>query len=96
MQFRKTAGEIAEQLSDFRGNVKEDGKPDLLKKHIDRIDYLTKHQANVAAYVGFSEKPLIEGHIVFKNPVPMKFAWSHLQKKVNLSIFNELEKNFKI
>ncbi|MCH7806385.1 MAG: hypothetical protein IH995_04495, partial [Proteobacteria bacterium] len=96
LQFRKTAGEIAEQLSDFRGNVKEDGKPDLLKKHIDRIDYLTKHQANVAAYVGFSEKPLIEGHIVFKNPVPMKFAWSHLQKKVNLSIFNELEKNFKI
>jgi hypothetical protein len=33
VQFNKTLGEVAEQLSDFRGEVRPDGKPDLLKRH---------------------------------------------------------------
>lgn len=37
VKYKKTLGEVAEQLSDFRGDVRVDGRPDLLRKHLDRI-----------------------------------------------------------
>jgi len=41
VQYRKTVGEIAEQLSDFRGEIGRDGKPDLLLKHLNRVDLIS-------------------------------------------------------
>ncbi len=38
VQHRKTDGEIAEQLLDFRGELDDNGKPDLLLKHLRRIE----------------------------------------------------------
>lgn len=51
VQHRKTPGEIAEQLSDFQGeNI--DGKPDLLLRHLMRVDLIKEHTAEVARHVG--------------------------------------------
>ena len=38
LQFHESIGEVAEQLSDFRGEIGPDGKPDHLKRHLDRVE----------------------------------------------------------
>lgn len=72
LQFRKTHGEIAEQLSDFTGLIKADGKPDLLRKHIDRVEILTAHHTEVCRFLGIDTASVVESHLVFRNPVPMQ------------------------
>ncbi len=90
VQYRKTDGEIAEQLADFRGEVQSDGKPDLLLRHLYRIELIGTHLSEVKKYTGLACSPTIEGHLVFKNPVPMKFAWERMKQRVVLNLFAEL------
>ena len=91
LQYRKTDGEVAEQLADFRGQLKSDGKPDYLLKHLNRVDLILGHTDNVARYLRLNNDPVIEGHLAFRNPVPMKYAWEHISKKITLSIFSTLD-----
>lgn len=72
LQFRKTHGEIAEQLTDFIGVVKDDGKPDLLLKHLNRVEILRTHHAEVCSFLGVDAMSRVESHLVFRNPVPMQ------------------------
>lgn len=91
VQFRKTYGEICEQLADFRGGLRRDGKPDYLKKHLNRMDILDQHADEVAAYLKLSvAHPSLESHLVFKNPVPMKYALAKMSERVQVSLFDEI------
>lgn len=91
LQFRKTHGEIAEQVADFRGEVSPDGKRDLLRKHMDRLTVLRVHRAEVGKYLKLGEPFTIEGHLVFSHPVPMLFATSGpISEQDGLHVFNEL------
>jgi hypothetical protein len=92
VQYRKTDGEIAEQLADFRGELGSDGKPDLLRRHLDRVELISQHVPEVTRYIGFDRAPRIESHLVFKNPVPMQFAWKRMAKRVELHILADLHK----
>lgn len=92
VQHRKTDGEIAEQLLDFRGELYEKGKPDLLLKHLRRIEVVKEHVLEVTKYLKLAKPAALEGHLVFKNPVPMKFAWERMKERVRLSLFAELHK----
>ena len=89
VQFRKTYGEIAEQLADFRGEVR-DGKPDHLLRHLNRIEIIAKNSIQLINYLGFSRAPQMEGHLVFRNPVPMQFAWTRMAQRVALHTFARL------
>ena len=90
LQYHKTIGEVAEQLHDFRGEVGANGRPDLMKKHLDRVEILKKHHAAIAKTLHLTEPIQVEAHIVFKNPVPMQFVSERLASKIKLSLFNEL------
>lgn len=90
VQYRKTDGEIAEQLSDFRGSVRSDGKPDLLLKHLNRIEVIKQEATALARYLRLDMPPAIEGHLVFKNPVPMRYAWEHMKERISLHVFDDL------
>jgi hypothetical protein len=90
VQYRKTLGEIAEQLSDFRGETGRDGKPDLMLKHLNRIELIAKHLPQLAEYLGWSNVEKIESHLVFKNPVPMQFALKRMEERVRLHNLAEL------
>jgi len=92
LQFNKTLGEVAEQLGDFRGEIRPDGKPDHLKKHLDRLDVLGGHAAEIAKELKLELPTKLEGHLVFRNPVPMKFAWDRIAGKVRISLFSELDR----
>lgn len=94
LQYRKTYGEIAEQLADFRGEVGSDRKPDHLKRHLDRVDVISNHLPAVARYVEMESVDRVESHLVFKNPVPMEFALKHMSQQVSISIFDRIDKNF--
>lgn len=91
LHFHKTLGEVAEQLSDFRGIVKPDGSRDLLRKHLDRISVMEENKALIASRLGLQSTLDLEGFIVFRNPVPMQFAWEKMQEKIKLLIFDQLD-----
>ena len=90
MQYRKTYGEVAEQLADFRGEVWTAGGRDYLLRHLDRVDVISQHLPAVAKYVGVAADRGVESHLVFKNPVPMEFALKHMAERVSVSIFDRL------
>ena len=89
VQYKKTPGEIAEQLSDFRGEMMNNGKPDLLKKHLDRVAVVEGHADNACRFLGMPQGSRIESHLVFKNPVPMQFVQSRAGQ-VRISLFGGL------
>ncbi len=91
LQFLKSLGEVAEQLADFRGEVRADGKPDHLRKHLNRLDVLNLNRDSVSKTLNLRSPLRLEGHLVFKNPVPMQFAWEKITSKVRLSLFSELQ-----
>jgi hypothetical protein len=91
VQYNKTLGQVAEQLSDFLGVVRSDGKRDLLRKHLDRLEMLNANKSEVAKFLKMSVPAQLEGHVVFRNLVPMRFAWERMASKVRLSLFEELD-----
>jgi hypothetical protein len=92
VQYNKTLGQVAEQLSDFLGVVRADGKRDLLRKHLDRLEMLNAHKSEVEKSLKMSMPAKLEGHVVFRNLVPMRFAWERMASKVRLSLFEELDR----
>jgi len=93
LQFRKTHGEIAEQVADFRGEIASNGKRDLLRKHLDRLAALRAHREQLARYLRLSEPFTIEGHLVFSHPVPMLFATTGpICEQEGLHVFGELSR----
>ena len=90
VQHRKTSGEIAEQLSDFRGKVRANGRPDLLLKHLRRVELLTSHADVLKSYLKLDKAPSIDSIMVFRNPVPMMWAWQQEPQKTKICFFKEI------
>ena len=75
LQFKKTYGEIAEQLSDYRGRASADGrKRDSLRKHLDRMALLDEHPVELVRFLGLGSIGKLESHLVFSHTVPMMFS----------------------
>jgi hypothetical protein len=91
LQAQTTISEVAEQLSDFRGETRPNGKRDHLKRHLDRIAILSQNAETVARFVKLSSPFPLEGHLVFSRDVPMRFAWEQISTQVKLSLFSALE-----
>lgn len=71
LHFRKTMGEIAEHLADFRGGTDENGRPDRLRRHLDRHAVVKEHRETVMKFTGLPGPVRIECHVVFRDPVPV-------------------------
>jgi hypothetical protein len=91
LQYHRAMGEVAEQLHDFRGEILPDGKPDLLRKHLDRVAKVKTNPAAVAKALRIQGPVTLEGHLVFKNPVPMRFVADRLASKITVRLFDELD-----
>lgn len=86
--FAKTYGEIANQLSEFRGV----GKGDRLKKHLDRVELLNKNLSTVQKYLGLEKIQTIEIVLVFSNVVPIAYMKNEVLQTINIKLFSELDK----
>jgi len=89
LHFHKTPGELAEQLRDFRGRT-HNGRRDLLRKHIERCDVLRRNIERLASYTGLGADCTVESWVIFRNPVPMLFAWKNLA--VSTEVFDGLDR----
>ncbi|KCZ89736.1 hypothetical protein HJA_05777 [Hyphomonas jannaschiana VP2] len=90
---RKTPGEIAEQISKFQG-VSANGKRDLLRKHLDRLEKLQAESGAVKTFCNAERDAEIEGWLVFSNIVPMQWAWGELQSKSKIVVFDDIARIF--
>lgn len=93
LYFGKTAGEIAEQLRDYRGEIRQDGrkqKRDDLRKHLDRLNILNDRRETVCRTLKVDRLAKFEGWTVFKNPVPMLYAWKKFEGIVQIVTFDDL------
>lgn len=89
----KTAGEIAEQLRDYRGEIRNDGRKqrrDDLRKHLDRLSILDECRDAVCKSLNVDMSANFEGWTVFKNPVPMLYAWEKFEGIVRIATFDDL------
>ncbi|MBP2511088.1 hypothetical protein J2855_004743 [Agrobacterium tumefaciens] len=89
LQFAKTPSEIAKQLSKFRGQMDEKGRPDLLAKHIKRVALATEHKEAFRTHLSLSGVS-IDGTLVFANTVPMSFAAERIGHSVRLLTYDQL------
>lgn len=92
LQYNKTIGQVAEQLADFRGGLQSNGKPDHLRRHLDRLDVLNAHKDDVRKHLRLMSPVQLAGHVVFRNLVPMQFSWERMASRVELSLFAELDR----
>lgn len=72
LSFRRNYSEIAALLSDYRGELKN-GKPDKLRRHLNRVDRLQQDMSALGRHTGVSS-PRIESCLVVGGLVPMQFA----------------------
>lgn len=90
LQFAKTSSEIAKQLYKFRGKTDEKGRPDLLGKHLRRMDLARENAAAFQSYLRLSSVH-VDGALVFAHTVPMNFAAERIGHAVTLLTYDQLE-----
>ena len=90
LQFKKTFGEMAEQLSDFRGVIRGKGKPDLLLKHLDRMKLINADLEIFERIIGFIPARPAESHLLFSNPVPMQYSLKDRSDEVIVTHFDNI------
>ena len=91
LQFKKTVGELAEQLSDYLGQVSTTGRRDSLRKHLDRMTLIAATPEVIKGFTGVATDVGPESHLMFSNPVPMEYALKELSSDVRVSNFSNIE-----
>ncbi len=72
LEFAKTEGDVARQISEFRGQAGTDGKPDRLLKHVKRIEVLMKYSEDLLKKLELSKgRTEIIPCIMFSEIVPI-------------------------
>ncbi len=90
LEVAKNQGEIAKQSYEFRGELRENGKPDRLLKHMERIRVITENEDALRNYTGIDEKISIQPALLFSRLVPMKFLNSENLSNFKIFLFDEL------
>lgn len=70
----RTLAETAKRLAEYRGKPLSSGKPDNLLRHLNRVDYLRTHAADLAKRKKLHVVPQVHGLLVVDTPQPMTFV----------------------
>lgn len=70
----RTLSETAKRLSDYRGVPLKNGKPDNLLRHLNRVEYVRKHAADLARRNKLPTVPEVHGLVIVDVPQPMTFV----------------------
>lgn len=90
LELAMTVGDIARQIHEFRGEDSLNGKPDRLKRHLERIAILESKMDTVRKYTRSTDVSKIEACLVFSDLVPMRFSGLADRRDVRISIFESL------
>ena len=72
LKMCRTLGETARRLSEYQGLTKANGKPDNLLKHLNRVDYVRTHAADLQRRLKLTHVPQVSGMVVVGSPQPME------------------------
>lgn len=92
LELARTTSEIARQLHEFRDEVRTNGKPDRLKKHLLRVEVLKKESDAVRKYTRTSGALNIQTCLMFSDIVPMSFSEIASRQDVRLVILDEADR----
>lgn len=92
--FRQSPGELADQLSDFQGKLDERGKPDLLLKHLNRVDLFRTDHDVLTEFCGLAPGAEIRDALVFSVPVPMMFARQQIPETTEVLLAENIDESF--
>ena len=90
LEFAKTQGEIAKQIYEFRGVNRSNGKPDRLRKHIDRFHILDEKIDKLKDYLKLESIDELRVVLLFKQTVPISYCNSDSEAPITVSFFEEL------
>lgn len=90
LEFAKTQGEIAKQIYEFRGVTKSDGKPDRLRKHMDRFLILDEHIDKLRDYLKLESIHKLKVMLLFRQTVPVSYDNAESDIPVTVGFFDEL------
>lgn len=90
LEFAKTQGEIAKQIYEFRGVTKPDGKPDRLKKHMDRFLVLDENIDKLRDYLKLESINELKVMLLFRQTVPVSYDNADSDIPVTVGFFDEL------
>ena len=93
LSFAKTMGDIAWQLSKYKGEMKPNGKADLLRKHLDRCEDIENNREELWKFVNF-EVDAIERVLLMSQATPLQFAKVGEDNRVAVVTFREIEATF--
>ncbi|MFV1442131.1 hypothetical protein VXL47_05520 [Phaeobacter sp. JH20_30] len=93
LSFDKTIGEVANRLSKYQGIIKRNGKPDDLKKHLNRCEEIEANLDKVGNYVGM-EIATVERVLLLSQPTPLIFAELADKHSVEVVTFTDIETRF--
>jgi len=92
LAFAKTLGEIARQLSEFRGVKNSKGKKDRLYKHLVRLQELQEDIDALAKFTSMDKNLELKAYVIFSNVVPMTFNEERLHKdKIDFLTYQQLD-----
>lgn len=89
LELAMTAGDIARQLHEFRG-AEVNGKPDRLKKHMNRFDLLRSRVDDVRRFTKSQAGAGLAMHLVFSDLVPMTFSNIARERGVSITVVDAL------
>jgi hypothetical protein len=77
IRFCRTLAETASRLSEYRGVLRKDGKPDNLLRHLQRVEYVRDHASDLTTRLKLPAVPKVHGLVIVDSPQPMAFLPSH-------------------
>jgi hypothetical protein len=72
LKMCRTLGEVASRLSEYRGQIMKNGKPDKLLRHLKRVEYLRTNASHLAKRLSLDSEPTVHGILIVNSPQPMQ------------------------
>lgn len=90
IRFCRTLAETASRLSEYRGVLRKDGKPDNLLRHLQRVEYVRAHASDLAKRMKLPTVPKVHGLVIVDSPQPMAFLPSHPSTDARTMMLSDL------
>ncbi|WP_417481366.1 hypothetical protein [Maricaulis sp.] len=90
LRLCRTLGEAARRLSAYQGKYDERGRPDKLRRHLDRVEFIRARAAMLCPRLGLGAPPIVRGLVVIRAPQPLEGACVKNGEDAHVVMLDEL------
>lgn len=91
LQVCRSLGETARRLSDYQGRTDDRGRPDKLRRHLNRVAFIRENAQLLCKRLGLSSTPTVKGLVVVRAPQPFADMAEKVGEDAHSVMFDELE-----